>query len=112
METAAKVDMVGGLSDSWKSTHRKDRASGFAPRSYIYASAIRTCTRAMSLDVTHPEDQPPFDDDALARMQKGKEREEAIVAWLMRSGRAVRPASRSSKARSVSRSRTGMARSS
>lgn len=87
-----EVDLIAALSEAWKSGLRKRRSSGYGPRSYVYASGIRTCTRAMALDVTHPEDQPPFEDEALARMKRGEEREAAIVDWLMQIGPRCSPA--------------------
>lgn len=92
METAQEVDLIAALSEAWKSELRKSRFSGSGPRSYVYASGIRSCTRAMALDILHPEDQGQPDEEALARMQKGKEREDDILAWLMKIGPRCSPA--------------------
>ena len=83
--------LISALSDTWKAGLRARRSqfSGHPP--YVYASGIRSCTRAMALDITHPEDQEPFSDEALARMKRGEEREAAIVAWLHQIGPRCSP---------------------
>lgn len=87
-----EIDLVQAVRDAWTAELRKDRFSGKpATRTYVYASGIKSCTREMALDLTHPEDHPPFDDQSLARMRRGTERESAIVNWLMRIGQRCDP---------------------
>jgi hypothetical protein len=78
--------LVTALKDAWISGLRAGSFSGGGKRTYVYASRIRSCTRAMALDLTHPEDDGEFSDEALARMKRGEEREQAIVAWLHQIG--------------------------
>jgi len=57
----------------------------------VYASKIRACTRAMSLDMLHPEDDP-FDKPLMfERMEQGNESEHAVIARLHRIGRFCTP---------------------
>lgn len=81
-------DPAAVVSEAWVGKLRADRNTGGAraARTYVYASGIKSCVRSMALDLTNPEDQAPFTDDALARMKKGEEREASIVAWLHQIG--------------------------
>lgn len=84
----AEIDPVAALRDAWEDELRADRyESTPGPRDYVYASGRRSCVRAMALDLLHPEDRGVDSADALERMRRGKEREEAIVLRLQRAGR-------------------------
>ena len=79
--------LIEAVKGAWVGALRANRFSGSAgKRRYVYASGIKSCTRAMALDLTHPGDREEFADEALARMERGKEREGSIVAWLMQIG--------------------------
>lgn len=91
METAA-VDVVTALRDAWAGALRARRSTGTASaRTYLYASGIKDCDRAMALDLLHPEDWPEFSEEQLARMRRGEEREESVVAWLHQIGPRANP---------------------
>lgn len=91
MDTAT-MDPVTTLRDAWAGALRARRSSGTAStRTYLYASGIRDCERAMALDLLYPEDWPEFSEEQLARMRRGEEREESIVAWLHQIGPRANP---------------------
>jgi len=72
---------------AWADHVESDRRSPPAePREYCYASARRDCVRAMALDLLYPWEQREVSTDALARMQRGEEREQAAIARLLQIG--------------------------
>ena len=81
------MEHVAALRDAWSSHLRSLHETGpRRQRDYVYASGRRDCVRRMALDLAHPEDEDAFPDDALERMERGKERELAIVARLYQIG--------------------------
>jgi hypothetical protein len=85
------TDPLDALRVAWEEELRAGRYESDGPREYVYASGRRSCVRAMALDLLHPEDRGADSADALERMQRGKEREEAIVMRLHRVGRRCVP---------------------
>lgn len=86
------MEHVTALRDAWSSHLRSLRDSGpRRPREYVYASGRRECVRRMALDLISPEDEDPFSDDALERMERGNEREHAIIARLHQIGPRCMP---------------------
>lgn len=51
-------------------------------RSVVYASRLRSCTRAMALDLLFPAESADFDIGGMERMLKGREREESLITRL------------------------------
>lgn len=85
---ASGPELLDLVSDAWAGhlvAQRRGRSTD--PRSYVYASARRACVRRMALDLMFPGDEPEPSAEALERMQRGKEREDAIIARLMHVGR-------------------------
>lgn len=58
---------------------------------YVYASGFRVCDRRMVLDMTMPEEQPPFPAEVLAKFRRGDDRERDLLADLARIGRDAEP---------------------
>lgn len=86
------MEHVAALEAAWTSHLRSERESGpRQPRQHVWASGRRDCVRRMALDLTHPEDEEAFSDDALERMKRGTEREQAIVARLHQIGPRCTP---------------------
>jgi hypothetical protein len=87
-EQTASPDLFGAIDEAWRAELRAGRwAPRTTARDYLYLSGIRDCARRMALDLLHPEEDEEFSDDALDRMERGKEREETILARLARVGR-------------------------
>ncbi len=83
---------IDALREAWASHLRASRETGpRRARDYVYASGRRDCVRQMALDLSHPEDDEIFSDDALERMERGVEREHAIVARLHQIGPRCSP---------------------
>lgn len=82
---AAALDALRAAWSADLRTERRERSADV--RDYLYLSAVRDCTRRMALDLLHPEDEPDPSDDALDRMRRGKDREDAILAILARAAR-------------------------
>lgn len=62
-----------------------------APAANIYASQWHPCKRRMYHDMVDRGSKPAFDADALARMERGKEREADILGRLTRIGKRSEP---------------------
>ena len=62
-----------------------------APHPYVYASAYRTCERRMVLELTQPDQQPPFPAEVLAKFRRGEDRERELLIDLSRVGREAEP---------------------
>lgn len=65
--------------------------AGQGPRDRVYASGFRDCTRAMALDLLHPEDATDFGEDGMERMLRGRERERSVSIRLVRAGERSNP---------------------
>lgn len=57
----------------------------------VWASRWSPCDRELALDMLHPEDRQDWTVDGLERMQRGREREESVVARLMAAGKWANP---------------------
>src|SRR5215813_3699541 len=57
----------------------------------VYASAWRLCDRRMALELTQPENLPPFEPDVLQRFRRGEDRERDMIADMIRIGRDSDP---------------------
>lgn len=62
-----------------------------SPHAHVYASAWRPCTRRMVLELTSPDQLPPYSAETLARFQRGDDRERELLIDLMRVGRESEP---------------------
>ena len=62
-----------------------------SPHAYLYASQWRTCDRRAALELTVPDQLPPFAPDVLARFRRGDDRERDLLADLTRIGRDSEP---------------------
>lgn len=76
--------------EAWSEERRAGRYVSRGPRDHCYLSRIQDCPRRMALDLTNPDDEPPFDDDALDRMARGEERERDVLAMLTKAARRSR----------------------
>jgi hypothetical protein len=86
------IDPISALVSAWEGELRsKDHTGNAAARDRVWASGFRSCTRAMALDLLHPEDRGKIEADALERMRRGNEREASIVARLMQIGPRCTP---------------------
>jgi hypothetical protein len=61
---------------------------------YVYASTWRACDRRMVLEMTAPEQLPPWPADVLAKFRRGDDRERDLLADLTAAGRDADPAFR------------------
>jgi hypothetical protein len=61
------------------------------PHASVYASAFRACSRRMTLELTQPDQQPPFDAEVLAKFRRGDDRERDLLVDLTRIGRDADP---------------------
>lgn len=82
---------LAALEKAWARHLLAEGGRARSPRSYVYASGRRSCVRRTALDLMHPEDEPESEPDALERMQRGKERENAIIARLLQIGPRCSP---------------------
>lgn len=57
----------------------------------VWASGWSPCTRELALNMLHPEARIEPDADGMERLQRGREREEAIVARLLAAGKWAEP---------------------
>jgi hypothetical protein len=83
-------DLLVSLMDAWQADllrgKKQDRAGAPWRPANVYASKRRRCTRAMALDMLHPEDDPFDQAIQFERMEQGNEAERAIVARLHKIG--------------------------
>lgn len=79
------------LDAAWRAYLRSERRTGKIIRTHVWASMERECTRAMALDLLHPEDQPEWSDEQLGRFKRGNERERSVMAMLGQIGPEHRP---------------------
>lgn len=86
-------DLSAALGAAWVENTR--RVKGWkprqGPRDHLTASNLSECGRAMALDLLHPEDNPPFDDDTLERLYRGDDTETAKNARLHQVGMLCKP---------------------
>lgn len=88
-------DPLQALMEAWQADllrgKKQDRAGAPWRPANVYASKRRRCTRAMALDLLHPEDDPFDQAIQFERMEQGNESERAIVARLHKVGPFCRP---------------------
>jgi hypothetical protein len=87
------ADLTTAVATAWAVNTRQvmGRERQTTPREYLYASGMEDCARWMALDLLHPEDRQPFDDDTLERFWRGDEAEEAKNARLYKVGKFSDP---------------------
>lgn len=85
------ADIARTVEDAWEAFLRADRRAAAPHPNYVYASAWRVCERRMVYELVMPDQQQPFDVQALARFRRGNDRERDILADLSRIGRNATP---------------------
>lgn len=89
-------DPLVALMEAWQGDllrgKRTERGSTPYRPANVYASKRRRCTRAMALDMLHPEDDPFDSALQFERMKQGTEAERAVIARLHDAGPFCRPA--------------------
>lgn len=86
-------ELSAAVAEAWAENTRrvKGRTPRPGPRDYLTASNLSECPRAMALDMLHPEDAPPFDDDTLERFYRGDDIEATKNARLHQVGLLSKP---------------------
>lgn len=88
-------DPLVALMQAWEGDllrgKKQDRAGAPWRPGNVFASKRRRCTRAMALDLLHPEDDPFDKPIQFERMEQGNEAERAIVARLHKIGPFCNP---------------------
>lgn len=79
------------IEESWAQYLTRSRYPA-SPHPYVYASSWRVCDRRMVLDMTAPDQMPPWQPEVLARFRRGDDRERDLLADLTRIGRDAEPA--------------------
>ena len=82
--------VAGQIGAAWGAWLLKARRAA-SPHAAVYASAWRPCDRRMALELTAPDQQPPFEAPVLARFRRGDDRERDLLADLARIGRDADP---------------------
>jgi hypothetical protein len=82
--------IADGIGEAW-SRFLARSARPQSPHPYVYASAFRTCDRRAALELTVPDQQPPFSPELLAKFRRGDDRERDLLADLTRIGRDSEP---------------------
>lgn len=90
------MEHVHALRTAWEEDLRRKirtQEPGSAPYrpAYVYASGIKPCTRAMALNMMHPEDDPFDKPLMIERMEQGNEGEQNVIARLQRFGQFCKP---------------------
>lgn len=89
-------DHIHALRNAWENDLRRQiktqepGSTPYRPKN-VYASKIRVCSRAMALDMLHPEDDPFNQPIQIERMEQGNEGELVSIARLQRIGMFCRP---------------------
>lgn len=88
-------DPLVALMEAWQGDllrgRRPERGSTPYRPANVYASKRRRCTRAMALDMLHPEDDPFDQAIQFERMKQGTEAERAVIARMHDAGPFCRP---------------------
>jgi hypothetical protein len=83
-------DPLHSLMQAWENNLLRERKQERGSEPYrpanVYASKYRRCTRAMALDMLHPEDDPFDQAIQFERMKQGNEAEDAVAARLAQIG--------------------------
>lgn len=88
--TIAPAQIASAIETSWARHLERDRRAP-SPHPYVYASGWRVCDRRLVLDMTVPDQAPPFGPDVLARFRRGNDRERDLLIDLARIGRESEP---------------------
>lgn len=88
--TPSPAQLAGSIEASWADYLTRARRPA-SPHPYVYASGYRVCDRRMVLDMTKPEELPPFPAEVLAKFRRGDDRERDLLADLARIGRDAEP---------------------
>lgn len=89
--TSAPADAIAATIDAaWRADLERDRRAP-TPHRNVWASAHRVCLRRMVLELTVPDQAPPWPAEALQRMRRGGDRERDLLADLTRIGRNAAP---------------------
>lgn len=91
--TVSPQQLAASIQTSWASYLERDRRPS-SPHPYVYASSWRPCERRMTLEMTAPDQLPPFPPQVLARFRRGDDRERDLLSDLARIGRDSEPAFR------------------
>ena len=83
-------DVAAHVLTAWRLA-LESRRSTPTPRRVVWASQRRECLRRSVLEMTVPDQQPPFDADTIQRMQRGSDRERDLLADLVKVGRNADP---------------------
>jgi hypothetical protein len=89
--TLTAPEIARSVHHAWEAFLTRGRRAGL-PHPYVYASAWRKCDRRMVLEMTHPDQQPPFPAEVLAKFRRGDDRERDLLSDLARIGRDAEPA--------------------
>jgi hypothetical protein len=84
------AEIAEAIGTSWAAYLTRDRRQA-KPSAYVYASAWRVCDRRMFLDMTQPENLPPWPAEVLAKFRRGDDRERDLLVDLSRIGRDAAP---------------------
>lgn len=88
--TSTPARLASAIETAWGAFLMRDRRPA-APHPYVYASGFVACDRRMVLDMTQPQDKPPFPAEVLARFRRGDDRERDLLSDLARIGRDADP---------------------
>ena len=91
VERVSPATIATSIQTAWTAHLERQRRTP-APHPYVYASAYRTCERRMVLELTQPDQQPPFPAEVLAKFRRGEDRERELLIDLSRVGREAEPA--------------------
>jgi hypothetical protein len=89
--SAPAAAIAANIDRAWRAYLERGRRQP-APHAHVYASTYRTCTRRMVLEMTIPEQLPPWPADVLAKFRRGDDRERDLLADLQAIGRDAEPA--------------------
>ena len=86
VQTLSPTDLARSIEREWEAWVLRGRKTP-TPHPTVWASSWRPCERRMLLELTVPDQQPPFDARVLARFRRGDDRERDLLADLTRIGR-------------------------
>jgi len=86
-------EIITALRSAWQTHLESIHGDNPHPeaRQHVWASGRRSCVRRMGLDLLYPGDDRGRDADAMERLQRGREREAAIIARLYQIGPRCTP---------------------
>jgi len=80
------ADLAEDIKSTW-AAHVLREQSAPSKTNYIYASRYSPCLRRMVYEMTHGDQQVPFDADTIAKFRRGNDRERDLVSDLAKVGR-------------------------